>query len=73
MTELRNRVTRKQPLPDTQGPVRLTRAERSRVHIIASLLLDYPDEAWFARLEAIELEVTICRGDDIRATGTVYR
>lgn len=58
MTELHNRVTRKQPLPDTLTPVRLNRVERSRVHMITSLLLDYPDDAWFARLAAIELEVT---------------
>lgn len=56
LTLLRNRVTRRLPLPDAISPVRLTREERSRAHMLASLLLDYPGEEWFERLERLEPE-----------------
>lgn len=56
LTELRNRVTRKQPLPGTLAPIRLNRAERSRAHMIASLLLDYPSDEWFDRLDLLAAE-----------------
>ncbi|MFJ2619774.1 nitrate reductase molybdenum cofactor assembly chaperone [Glutamicibacter sp. NPDC087344] len=49
-----NRATPQRPLPGELTPVRLTRAERSRVHMLASLLLDYPDALWFARLDELE-------------------
>lgn len=55
-TELRNRVTRKQPVPGTLPPVKMNRATRSRVHMITSLLLDYPGEEWFDRLDFLEAE-----------------
>lgn len=57
LTLLKNRVTRRQPLPDELSPVRLTRAERSRTHMLASLLLDYPDTEWFERVDALEAEL----------------
>lgn len=54
LTELKERVTPRQSLPDALVPVRLSRPQRAHTHMIASLLLDYPDEGWFTRLEAIE-------------------
>lgn len=56
ITRLLNRVTPKRALPDALAPVRLSREERARTHMIASLLLDYPSEAWFGRLDALESE-----------------
>ncbi|MCB1274417.1 MAG: nitrate reductase molybdenum cofactor assembly chaperone [Leucobacter sp.] len=53
---LRERVTRRRRLPDALVPVRLDRAQRSRTHMIASLLLDYPGDGWFERLDALEAE-----------------
>ncbi|GAB3602758.1 nitrate reductase molybdenum cofactor assembly chaperone [Microbacterium aureliae] len=47
------RVTPRRALPEELRPLRLAAADRARVHMIASLLLDYPDDAWFARLDAI--------------------
>lgn len=55
-TELRNRVTRKQPVAGTLTPVKMNRAVRSRIHMIVSLLLDYPDEEWFDRLDILDAE-----------------
>lgn len=49
-----NRATPRRPLPGGLDPVRMSRAERSRVHMLASLLLDYPDDAWFTRLDELE-------------------
>ena len=49
-----NRATPTRPLPGRLEPVKMNRSERSRVHMLASLLLDYPDEAWFARLDELE-------------------
>lgn len=56
LTMLRERVTRRRRLPDALVPVRLDRAQRSRTHMIASLLLDYPGDGWFERLDALEAE-----------------
>ncbi|NLG61164.1 MAG: nitrate reductase molybdenum cofactor assembly chaperone, partial [Candidatus Cloacimonetes bacterium] len=54
LPNLLQRVTRRQPLPEQSlAAVRLSRAERSRTHMIASLLLDYPDATWFERLEEL--------------------
>lgn len=49
-----NRVTPKRPLPGTLEPVKMGKSQRATVHMIGSLLLDYPDNDWFDRLEAIE-------------------
>lgn len=54
ITELAARVVPRGRLPDALVPVRLSRRQRAHTHMIASLLLDYPDEGWFARLGAIE-------------------
>jgi nitrate reductase delta subunit len=47
------RVTPRRSLPDEIRPLRHDAAQRARAHMIASLLLDYPDQAWFDRLDAV--------------------
>lgn len=47
------RVTPRRELPAPLTPVAVTSAERATAHMLASLLLDYPDEAWFARLPVL--------------------
>lgn len=49
-----NRATPRRRLPGTLEPVAMRREERARVHMLASLLLDYPDQQWFDRLETLE-------------------
>lgn len=49
-----NRATPRRKLAGTLEPVAMKHAERSRVHMLASLLLDYPDQQWFARLDELE-------------------
>ena len=53
MSALLPRVTPRRPLPVELESLDLDSARRARVHMIASLLLDYPDEAWFARLARV--------------------
>lgn len=53
LPQLRNRVTPRRRLPDALKPVRLGEQERRLTHMVASLLLDYPDAEWFARLDQI--------------------
>lgn len=53
-TVLPPRVTPKRKLPDTLAPATLDAAQRSTVHMLASLLLDYPDAQWFERLDVFE-------------------
>ncbi len=48
------RVTPRRPLPNVElDALELDRQQRQRVHMATSLLLDYPDEEWFARLPAV--------------------
>ena len=47
------RITPRRSLPPELPALRLRADERVRVHMIASILLDYPDEAWFAKLPVI--------------------
>lgn len=54
LTKLRSRVVPRKPLPDALVPLRLTREARSRIHMLTSLLLDYPTGEWFARLDVFE-------------------
>ncbi|MFH8249172.1 nitrate reductase molybdenum cofactor assembly chaperone [Microbacterium sp. B2969] len=51
------RVTPRRALPDELAAIELDPYRRARVHMIASLLLDYPDEAWFARLPRLQAEL----------------
>lgn len=53
MTGVATRVTPRKALPPELPPVRLKPAQRARVHMLASLLLDYPDATWFARLDTV--------------------
>lgn len=53
-TVLPPRVTPKRKLPDALAPVSLNGAQRSTVHMLASLLLDYPDMQWHERLDVFE-------------------
>ncbi len=50
MSTLATRVTPRRALPAELASVPLDRAERARTHMLASLLLDYPDAAWHERL-----------------------
>jgi len=47
------RVTPRKAMPPGLPPVRLDATQRARTHMLASLLLDYPDAGWFARLPAL--------------------
>jgi nitrate reductase delta subunit len=47
------RVTPRRALPDELPALRLKPAERAQAHMLASLLLDYPDVAWFERLPVL--------------------
>ena len=53
MSVMSTRVTPRRAMPDPLAPVALSPEGRARVHMIASLLLDYPDDAWFARLPVL--------------------
>lgn len=57
-TVLPPRVTPRRPLPEALAPAVMDAAPRRRVHMIASLLLDYPDDAWFARLDVLSGYIT---------------
>lgn len=51
------RVTPLRPLPIELTPLELTPSQRAHTHMIASLLLDYPDAAWFERGPLLRLQV----------------
>lgn len=53
MSAVLPRVTPRRNLPAPVAPLRLSAEQRACVHMIVSLLIDYPDEAWFARLDAL--------------------
>lgn len=53
MTSTAVRVTPRRPLPQELAAVAMTQAQRTQAHMLASLLLDYPDAAWFERLPAL--------------------
>ncbi|UUT34931.1 nitrate reductase molybdenum cofactor assembly chaperone [Microbacterium elymi] len=53
MVGLRTRVTPRRRLPASLNALTLSRPERARAHMAASVLLDYPDAAWFAKLPAV--------------------
>ena len=53
MSTVLPRVTPRRKLPDELAPLSLTARERSVAHMAASLLLDYPDGEWFARLDVV--------------------
>ncbi|KAA9085545.1 nitrate reductase molybdenum cofactor assembly chaperone [Microbacterium radiodurans] len=45
-------------MPAELAPLVLTPPERATAHMLASLLLDYPDAAWFSRLPALRGHAT---------------
>lgn len=47
------RVTPRRELPPELPAVHLDRAQRQTAHMLASLLLDYPDQEWFGRLDVL--------------------
>jgi nitrate reductase delta subunit len=53
MSAVLPRVTPRRELPQPVTSLRLTSEQRVRAHMITSLLLDYPDSAWFARLPTL--------------------
>lgn len=53
------RVTPRRAMPEPLAALSLSRADRSRVHMLASLLLDYPDAAWFARLPQLRPSIEV--------------
>jgi len=62
MSAVLPRVTPRRAMPEPVAALRLSGAERARVHMLASLLLDYPDAAWFARLPALREEAAALPG-----------
>jgi len=59
---LNARVTPRRALPAALEPVVLTRAQRVSTHMLASLLLDYPDAEWFARLDRLPAHIVALPG-----------
>lgn len=57
MSPTATRVTPRREMPPELPALRLSAADRVRAHMIASILLDYPDEAWFARLPVLREHV----------------
>lgn len=51
------RVTPRRPVPQALAPLSLSRPDRARVHMLASLLLDYPDATWFDRLAQLRAPI----------------
>ena len=58
MTRTVTRVTPRRELPADVPAVSLDRPQRATAHMIASLLLDYPDQAWFDRLDLLAAHTT---------------
>lgn len=53
MSRITTRVTPRRALPQELPALSLTAEQRARTHMLVSLLLDYPDDVWFARLPAL--------------------
>ncbi len=48
------RVTPRQAMPAELPSLSMAADQRARTHMLVSLLLDYPDPAWFARLDVLD-------------------
>jgi nitrate reductase delta subunit len=57
MTATVARVTPRRSLPAELPSLALSGEQRTRAHMLASLLLDYPDDVWFARLPALRAHI----------------
>lgn len=53
MTPTVTRVTPRKAMPAELATLKMRPGERARVHMLVSLLLDYPDDAWFERLPVL--------------------
>lgn len=62
-TALANRVTPRRVLPEPLPPVALSAEQRARVHLICSVLLDYPSADWFARLPVLDAHLVGLPGE----------
>ncbi len=58
MRTVATRVTPRRAMPAELAPLALTSPQRATAHMLASLLLDYPDAAWFSRLPALRDHAT---------------
>lgn len=68
MSTVLPRVTPRRALPPELPSLRLDAGQRSRAHMLASLLLDYPDAAWFDRLPSLRphiAELPAALGDSL--------
>ena len=52
------RVTPRRALPAPLTAVSLSAQARAHTHMLTSLLLDYPDAAWFARLDELRMHIS---------------
>lgn len=57
MSSVLPRVTPRRALPPEVPALRLSAVDRAATHMLASLLLDYPDAAWFGRLPALRRHI----------------
>lgn len=53
------RVTPRRPMPEALTPAVLSAPQRRTVHMLASLLLDYPDDAWFDRIPVLREHIVV--------------
>lgn len=53
MSSVLPRVTPRRSLPIELNPLTLRASERAQAHMIASILLDYPDPTWFSRVPLV--------------------
>lgn len=71
LSRSRTRVTPRRKLPPALASLDLTRDQRQRVHMAASVLLDYPDAQWFGRLETVRALIDPLP-DEVRALLTRF-
>lgn len=57
MSEPFTRVTPRRRLPEPIAPLGMSSEDRRRVHMIVSLLLDYPGPGWFERLAVLRQQI----------------
>jgi len=71
LSRSRTRVTPRRKLPPALDALELTRDQRQRVHMAASVLLDYPDAEWFGRLATVRALIEPLP-DEVRALLTRF-
>lgn len=65
MSTLFARVTPRRPAAEPVEALELTSAQRATAHMAASVLLDYPDDAWRAQLPTLRAQLAV--PDELRA------